>query len=412
MLNEVLEQFSYDQTIINLSECSPVSASSQAIAAPLALLYPPTFEAGVFDEIKKSQVGDFKKRQFIKNSTAYSALIIFAKYAGLMDDIELLDKSQLFEKDNVPYADLYDTYSTGIERISNWLNREETAISNVASERVMFSLDTDTNINNTPALWLTGEPFPCCVTLSGDEKLDQMINSLLFLFREEACMLLPEDLLGYGGWFLEQGEALDKLKAILKTDDLAVIAKNVFENPEPYVDVLDECEFLDELDEESILENFLHIDKHYEPIPEHLLFANTLSHTDILKQLLEWHTTGDTRINDSRISAIKKGLAVYHHIQSRRKKTSKDTYAVYLDSEEFRDGDFTDYLNADNTMFVQYGLRFEEHLANELYEQSMQMGEEPSLFLDLSPIANRLLHDKLLNMAQAHGVARLLEFSF
>ena len=66
MLNEALEQFSYDQTIINLSECSPVITSSQAIAAPLVLLYPPTLKAGAFDEIKKINLVILKNVNLLK----------------------------------------------------------------------------------------------------------------------------------------------------------------------------------------------------------------------------------------------------------------------------------------------------------------------------------------------------------
>jgi len=404
MLNiAACEQFTQDSESPYQAKRLPTETPQHRPVTPLALLYPPVIADGVVEKITAVSCNAFKKSDFLKHRTNYSALLVFAKYLGLVDDLPVLDHRTALDAENVPYEQLHEAYTTSIERLGGWMNASMQAISGeLPNCRECFTFDTASNNEGDVALYMEGEPFPCLIPLSGGKQLDQMVNSLLRLLSPYSCATLPQDLLDYCCWFEEEGEALMALKKELKSDDLQWIAHEVCDKPEQYSNLL--CDFMHEIeDEQSLYENLVHIDERYEEIPSHLI--EVLTTTQIINILCQWTATDDARLSDPRTSVIKKGLLVYKKIKQREDDSKQD---VYLSSEDFG-ADEAQSINL--SMLISYGLKFEKPLFWEMDEQRMQMGEALCLHMNLAPVANKRLRDTLLNIAQAHGLIELLERS-
>lgn len=401
------EKLPLSRSVTNPKKRQPTAKTRHQPAAPLALLYPPVIGEGVIEEITNASAASFKADDFIRHSQHYSALMVFAKYAGLVNDVSLLDHTTELDTENVPYEQLHNIYGLCMQRLSDWMNTSMQDISGTVPSHQGFLFDTARNEKGDVALAMEADPFPCQIPLSGDEELDQMVNSLISLMSRFSFSMTPRDLLEYNEWHVEQGESLEALKKATKSDDLRYIAQEVIKNPAAFREWT--CEFMDEIeDEDSLFENLLFIDGNYEKFPQHLL--KIMSVSEMLNRLCQWTANKDVRLSDPRISVIKKGLKVYNNIIKRSGRDVASYYEAFMSPEDFAE-DGGDFQPVDMSMFIFYGLKFEEHLVEDLHQQRMQMGEDIGAYLNLSPLANQSLYRTLLNIAQAHGVIALLEKS-
>lgn len=405
-MSNACEQLDPNSTFINSTQCLSSSKAHDQLSTPIALLYPPVIERGVVGDMNNSLLSNHKADDFIRNAAPYSALLIFAKYAGIANDIDILDHQYKMDEENIPFGQLHDAYGTCLERIGSFMNEAMIEICEKAPSYAGFVLDTDVNKESGQvALRMQGDPFPCVLPLSGDDLLDQMVNSVLVLLSPHACFVLPQNLLEYCSWFEESGEALTQLFTLLDTKDLASIAKQVMATPERFHHIAGDL-MMDYSTERDFLEHLEFIDERYEAIPDFLSDSHRLNKSAILAQLLTWVSTNDPRVDDPRFEFLNKGLKVLNGINKRLEQSrAKDYNSVYLSSDDFDD----ESQPIDLTMFVSYGLEFEDFLTAEIDEQRMQMGEGLTAYLSLSPIANNELRDTLLNIAQAHGVIHLLQ---
>lgn len=406
MHNVALKESQYSP-IINNDKRTTVAKKQSRVTAPIALLYPPTIKEGVIDVINDVVASGVKHTRFENNSEAYSGLILFARYAGLLNDIDWLNDTA----DGVEYDKLFDLYGTSLTRIGDWLNREQFKISGVRNSQTFMCLDAVASKIKEPVLWMTSALTPCVIPMGDDDDIDSLVHSVLVLLGPSACTLLPEDYFSFNEWFVEEGEALNNLKTHFKSDDLSLIAEGVFNKPELFSDMLSEVE-LGQLDSESaFLENLEYINTNYEEIPSHLSYEHSLSYGQIQHRLSVWKKNNDERINDPRIAGIRQALKVIRAIKKRAKQGIENpASSIRVDSNDVSVDDFDNYFSAEAALIVQYGLKFEERLSEIFHNEMMEMGEEPTSFFSLSPNNNKQLYDTLLNMAQTQGVIAMLSY--
>jgi hypothetical protein len=377
-------------------------------AAPLAILSPPVVEDGLFECLAQTCADQATSKLFTQSRIGASAMILFAKNVGLLnqEQIDLLGGGLTASS----YSDLYTLYGASLDALSNKLNQVSYSISGAESPSFLY-FDAFASNERKPVLGMASELVVCQIPLCDDEEIDLMTDSLLSLLSAYNVALRPEDCLDMSWWAKSEGEALDKLKVLMGTSDMRVIAETLVNKSEAGELILADAGFDDifELDEvEGVCGNLEFIDDNYEPIPDHLSYKNKMSCLDITKQLLSWHQSGDARLSHPRVLAIKKGLSVFQKIRQQNRQSSLSD-SLYVNHAEI-DG-CEAVLTDCCSQLISYGLRFEERLFNDLYQQLMEVGEEPSLYLNLAPIAHSQLYAKLLNMAQAQGVLTLLESS-
>jgi len=275
MLSHARQSNTFCQTAINSENRTHQQAAIKQATTPLALLYPPAFESNEFAALlHENYKNKFKTRDFKKNFSQYSGLIVFAKKTGLIDDVDFLGTTS--SSDNIPYEQLHDAYTLSGQRIASWLNEEELKISGLAGKSSLFTLDTAIDNEQTPALWVIANPTPCHIELNGDPLIEKMINSILFLLRPHACMLMPQDLLDICQWAADEGGFLQALKKELESDDIEFLATELFNKPEFAKKMLGQFEV--ELDNVfDIKQHLEHVDSQFEPVPEHLEHNNSLT---------------------------------------------------------------------------------------------------------------------------------------